>query len=160
MEPLVQVRGDELMPASSERENEPRYEVGYSRPPKATRFQPGQSGNPRGRPRGAKNRKSIVGKVASEIQTVNGRSMTTLEVMLMVVRNEAASGNVRAFAKLEKLLNRINPEAATGVLLVPAPVTAVEWHRAFSDPATFAKFEAEGVFEGSALCSTVVKPDD
>lgn len=27
------------------------YEVGYSRPPAATRFRPGQSGNPRGRPR-------------------------------------------------------------------------------------------------------------
>lgn len=27
------------------------YEVGYGRPPAATRFRPGQSGNPRGRPR-------------------------------------------------------------------------------------------------------------
>jgi Family of unknown function (DUF5681) len=31
---------------------EPRdYEVGYGRPPKETRFQPGKSGNPRGRPK-------------------------------------------------------------------------------------------------------------
>jgi hypothetical protein len=28
------------------------YPVGYARPPKATQFQPGQSGNPAGRPRG------------------------------------------------------------------------------------------------------------
>src|SRR3954468_3734508 len=28
--------------------------VGYGRPPRATRFKPGQSGNPRGRPKGAK----------------------------------------------------------------------------------------------------------
>lgn len=27
------------------------YEVGYGRPPKAHRFKPGQSGNPRGRPK-------------------------------------------------------------------------------------------------------------
>ena len=27
------------------------YEVGYGRPPKSTRFQPGRSGNPKGRPR-------------------------------------------------------------------------------------------------------------
>jgi len=27
------------------------YEVGYGRPPKGTRFQPGKSGNPRGRPK-------------------------------------------------------------------------------------------------------------
>lgn len=34
----------------------PGYEVGYARPPVATRFKPGQSGNPGGRPKGAKNR--------------------------------------------------------------------------------------------------------
>ncbi len=33
----------------------PGYEVGYAKPPAATRFKPGQSGNPRGRPKGAKN---------------------------------------------------------------------------------------------------------
>ena len=31
------------------------YEVGYGKPPAATRFKPGQSGNPRGRPKGSKN---------------------------------------------------------------------------------------------------------
>ncbi|UYV38371.1 DUF5681 domain-containing protein [Rhodobacteraceae bacterium D3-12] len=33
------------------------YEVGYGKPPKATRFKPGRSGNPKGRPRGAKNKR-------------------------------------------------------------------------------------------------------
>ena len=32
------------------------YEVGYTRPPAATRFKPGKSGNPRGRPKGARNK--------------------------------------------------------------------------------------------------------
>lgn len=35
----------------------PGYEVGYGKPPESTRFRPGQSGNPRGRPKGAKNRR-------------------------------------------------------------------------------------------------------
>ena len=31
------------------------YEVGYGKPPSHTRFKPGESGNPRGRPRGSRN---------------------------------------------------------------------------------------------------------
>src|SRR4051812_111432 len=39
------------------------YAVGYGRPPVQTRFRPGQSGNRRGRPKGARN-------LASELQAV------------------------------------------------------------------------------------------
>jgi hypothetical protein len=39
------------MPPDSEGD----YEVGYGKPPRETRFAKGQSGNPRGRPSGAKN---------------------------------------------------------------------------------------------------------
>ncbi|GHC60581.1 DUF5681 domain-containing protein [Neogemmobacter tilapiae] len=35
----------------------PGYAVGYAKPPQASRFQKGKSGNPQGRPKGAKNRK-------------------------------------------------------------------------------------------------------
>ena len=39
--------------SNSSREN--GYKVGYCRPPKDSRFQPGQSGNPRGRRKGLRN---------------------------------------------------------------------------------------------------------
>ena len=32
------------------------HEVGYGKPPKAHRFKPGRSGNPRGRPKGSRNK--------------------------------------------------------------------------------------------------------
>jgi Family of unknown function (DUF5681) len=34
----------------------PPYEVGYCKPPIAPRFKPGRSGNPKGRPKGARNK--------------------------------------------------------------------------------------------------------
>ena len=38
------------------------FEVGFGRPPRSTRFKPGQSGNPNGRPRGAKNFAIAIGQ--------------------------------------------------------------------------------------------------
>ena len=42
----------------SKTSNSGDYEVGYGKPPAHTRFRPGQSGNPRGRPRGTRNLKT------------------------------------------------------------------------------------------------------
>jgi hypothetical protein len=42
------------------------YEVGYRRPPKATRFKPGKSGNPSGRPKGSFSAKAILARMLKE----------------------------------------------------------------------------------------------
>ena len=50
--------------------------VGYGKPPRATRFKPGQSGNPKGRPRGSKNESTILREMLSEklsLRQPNGR---------------------------------------------------------------------------------------
>lgn len=50
--------------------------VGYGKPPRATRFKPGQSGNPKGRPRGSKNESTILKELLSEklsLRQPNGR---------------------------------------------------------------------------------------
>jgi hypothetical protein len=79
---------------------EPPYEVGYGRPPRATQFKRGQSGNPKGRPKGSRNVSSelvdfFFGKV-----TVNdgGRSrrVTRLNAVLLTQWHRAVKGDERA----------------------------------------------------------------
>jgi hypothetical protein len=74
--------------------------VGYGRPPASTRFQKGVSGNPRGRPKGARNVGSIVSGALSERVTisVNGRRkrITKLEAAVMQLVNRAAGGDLRS----------------------------------------------------------------
>jgi hypothetical protein len=54
-EPARKVETDE-----GDNDNLPvRYRVGYGKPPAELRFKKGQSGNPKGRPRGARNKRSI-----------------------------------------------------------------------------------------------------
>jgi hypothetical protein len=77
---------------------EPR--VGYGSPPIATRFQPGVSGNPRGRPKGSRNFNTIVAATVSERLTVteNGRRkrITKLEAAVTQLVNRAAGGDTRS----------------------------------------------------------------
>lgn len=83
------------------------YEVGYGRPPKKTQFKPGQSGNPKGRPRGAKGEDTIFRQVISTKvpMSVRGkvRQVPLLEAVWMRIAGDALKGNSKA-AML--LLNR------------------------------------------------------
>src|SRR4051812_31093166 len=60
----------ELMRASSEeageKTNGATYEVGFRRPPLHSRFKPGQSGNPSGRPKDSKNFKTLLNSILNE----------------------------------------------------------------------------------------------
>jgi hypothetical protein len=47
-------------------DNERDYEVGYGKPPRHTRFKPGRSGNPRGRPSGSKNLSTLLNEALNE----------------------------------------------------------------------------------------------
>jgi hypothetical protein len=47
------------------------YEVGYQKPPRATRFKAGQSGNPRGRARRSKNGRTLLEETLNEVIVVN-----------------------------------------------------------------------------------------
>ncbi len=52
------------------------YEVGYRKPPKQARFKPGQSGNPRGRPKQTRNLGTLIEEALNETVTIREGNRT------------------------------------------------------------------------------------
>ena len=100
------------------------YEIGYGKPPRHTRFQKGRSGNPRGRPRGAKNLSTLLHEALNELVLVaenrGRRKITKQQAMITQLVNKAAQGDWRAIKILLEIVQAIENriEAAS-------PVTAV-----------------------------------
>lgn len=74
--------------------------VGYGRPPSHTRFKPGKTGNPHGRPRGSRNLKTIIqSALTSRIvlrEGGNRRSISKLEGIVLRQLESALKGNEKA----------------------------------------------------------------
>jgi Family of unknown function (DUF5681) len=98
------------------------YVVGYGRPPVHTRFQKGQSGNPKGRQKGCKNLSTLMERVLDETVTIkeNGsqKIITKREAFLKQLVNKAASGDLRsiqlAINYLQQLELRAQPPTPEG----------------------------------------------
>ena len=93
------------------RDNEGDYEVGYGRPPCHTRFVKGQSGNPRGRPPGAKNLSTLLSEALNEtvIVTENGgrRKVTKRQAIVTQLVNRSATADFRAIKILLEIVRDI-----------------------------------------------------
>ena len=106
------------------------YGVGYCRPPEATQFKKGQSGNRRGRPKGTKNIATHLNEILQERISVREggkvRTMSKAEAMLQKVTHRAMMGDPKALssiialARMSGLLDQVTKDngGATGVLLV------------------------------------------
>ena len=117
------------------------YQIGYCKPPVATRFPNQRNMNRRGRRFGVKSRNTIVRRVANErvTVTVSGkkRRLTQLELIVLTVRNEAAKGNRKATRLARKLLGILpldEPQVPKAVLIVPEKLTEEEWLERFPPP--------------------------
>jgi hypothetical protein len=113
-------------PISKEGENvsEASKKAGYGKPPEATRFQKGISGNPKGRPKGSLNVASLFTKISREKVSINEngqrKNMTKLEAALKQIVNRAASGDHRNQRLMLELANAA--EARQNASVPPDPV--------------------------------------
>jgi hypothetical protein len=84
--------------------------VGYCQPPVGTCFRKGQSGNPKGRPKGKKNLKTLLEQALNEKITVNenGRrkSITKAQAGMKQVANQVASGDAKILLKILEIHDR------------------------------------------------------
>jgi len=102
--------GEHGSDAGADKNHEANYTVGYGRPPKHSRFKPGQSGNPRGRPAGSANARTTVAQVLSEPIIVregqHSRKMSKFEAMFQAHVNKAMKGDARAATFVFNLASR------------------------------------------------------
>jgi len=78
----------------------PNYEVGYAKPPEHSKFKPGQSGNPSGRPKGSFSVSIAFNRALRERVVVveNGKrkSITKLDAIAKGITNSAVKGDAKA----------------------------------------------------------------
>jgi Family of unknown function (DUF5681) len=94
------------------------YPVGYKKPPPATRFKPGQSGNPKGRPKGAKNFSTAIQAELDThiVATENGRrrKITKRAAVAKQLVNKAVSGDQKAIPLLFNECRQIEDQPLAG----------------------------------------------
>jgi hypothetical protein len=99
---------DKEAPSSRNAPDDASYDVGYGKPPRHTRFKPGVSGNPKGRPKGHLNITTIIKETAREKVSIRqGQKTSTvpkLSAFVQLVFNKALAGDPRAATLLLKLL--------------------------------------------------------
>jgi hypothetical protein len=81
-----------------------KYQVGYAKPPRKTRFEKGKSGNPAGRVKGSRNVSKLLLEALSEPVVVNEngerKRITKGEAMIKQLVNKGASGDARSIQLL------------------------------------------------------------
>jgi Family of unknown function (DUF5681) len=96
-------------------QNEEADAVGYKRPPREHQFRPGQSGNPSGRPKGARNFKSELREELGELVTIrDGEREIQVSKQRALIKSLVAAaieGNQRAAASVLAICVRMLADA-------------------------------------------------
>jgi hypothetical protein len=117
-------------PPEDDEDEKEGYKVGYGKPPKATRFRPGRSGNPKGRPRGSRTKRSgdagterlkamVLEEAYRQIQVRDGDKLVEMSTVQAAVRSlslSAVKGNQRSQRMLFDSVGAIESEQRQGRL--------------------------------------------
>jgi Family of unknown function (DUF5681) len=150
-------------PKADPRTEPDEYKVGYGKPPKDTQFPKGQSGNPKGRPKGSKNLVTLIHEMLDQLIPVreDGRSRKVPARAAIAKRmvNGGLAGNQRAIDQLLKIpgvlgtgdgmafvsdSNREPPTAGDRAILERFKQRVIEEHKLSADAVGTDKADDEG----------------
>lgn len=99
------------------------YKVGYGRPPQTTRFKPGKSGNPKGRPKRqssgpAEIIDAVIGATISYRENGRAKSASREEVAVRMLFANAIKGDLGAADHVLKLYARARRFGAAGANVI------------------------------------------
>jgi hypothetical protein len=93
--------------------------AGYNRPPISGRFKPGQSGNPKGRPKGSRNlRTDLTSMMKRRVQIREDgqqRMVSRQELVLLRLFERAAKGDIKACTQLFSMIMKFEPKEVSNV---------------------------------------------
>jgi hypothetical protein len=99
------------------------YEVGYRKPPKHSRFKPGQSANPAGRKKGVANfRTDLENTLRLPVQLSEAgktRRVSTQAAALSRLKQKALAGDARALDEALKLASELDDETESSGEISP-----------------------------------------
>lgn len=105
-------------PLSKSKSSKPSagYQIGYGKPPKHSQFQPGKSGNPKGRPRGSKSISTLLDRALSgKIAITEGGKTTQVEkrtAVIFLVVAKALKGDRHGLEMTLRLMQTYDASAA------------------------------------------------
>ncbi len=86
------------------------YEIGYRRPPKTGQFKKGQSGNPKGRPKGSANFMTLLDQELNQTITVNEngkkKEITRLHAAVKRLVADVLQGNQKTMMSMFEMMRR------------------------------------------------------
>ena len=136
--------------------------VGYGVPPREHQYKRGQSGNLKGRPKGAQGHKRIAQRVLGERHKVREGDRvverTILQIILLHLRQRALEGDTAAEKKLAALEVKYGaydgPILKHGVLVVLGRLTREEWEALYSPKEPLGSVELASSNTGPAFDKT------
>ncbi len=143
-EPLGEIQSEpeeanDQNPSNADRDN---YEVGYGKPPREHQFRKGQSGNPRGRTKGARNLKTDLAEELAETLTIreNGKilKISKRRAMIKSTMAKALKGDPRGIKLVLEMIGSTGLESDQTDDLENQDLSAVDREilEAFADKVT------------------------